>query len=97
MFLAKSSESYLNQAPFYINIFENIISGVQIEQKEYIDTAINDAKEIANESKSVLTIDNNHFFLITTLLTKYKERLVQLQKEKDFEIQTYNEILEILK
>lgn len=97
MYLAQSSDTSYTKIPFYIDIFEKIISGHDFKEKSDIDTAINQAKEIAEENKSIYTIDNNHFFLITTLLTKYKKELLQLNKDEDIKPRIYTEIIEILK
>lgn len=96
MYLAQLN-TFQSQAPFYINIFENILSGkIDKESKETIDYAILEAIDVAKGNKNVFSIDNNHYFLITTLLKKYKDSLLDIG-DKDFENQTYSDIIELLK
>ena len=96
MYLAQTSDALQAQAPFYINILENIIENQNSQEKRNIDIVIKEAKEIANGNKEIYTIDNNHYFLITTLLTKFRENLIKLQ-ENDYNNKTYNEILNVLR
>ena len=71
MYLAQSSKTLQTQIPFYVNILENIIANNNPEEKKNIDIAIKEAMDIANNEKSIFSINNNYFFLISTLLTKY--------------------------
>lgn len=96
MYLAQLS-TLQTQAPFYINIIENIISGNgSIENKKNIDSAISEAVEVAKEYKNVFAIDNNHYFFITTLLAKFKDDLLQIENQ-NYSNQIYLRILDILK
>lgn len=96
MYLAQLS-TFQTQAPFYINTLENILSGnVTPESKSNIDSAIYEAAEVAKGNKDVFTIDNDHYFLITTLLAKFKSKLLQIDK-KELQKDVYSGILTILK
>lgn len=96
MYLAQLS-TLQTQAPFYINIIENIISGNgSAENKINIDFAISEAIEVAKEHKNVFAIDNNHYFFITTLLAKFKDDLLQLENH-NYSNQIYLRILDTLK
>lgn len=96
MYLAQLS-TLQTQAPFYINIIENIIGGKVInDNKKNIDIAISEAIQVAKEEKNVFTIDNNHYFFVTTLLARFKVRLLEIE-DHDFSNQTYTEILSILR
>lgn len=95
MYLAKTN-ILQTQAPFYINILEDIIAGAHNEERGNIDSAINEAIEIANNRKDIYTINNNHYFLVTTLLSAYKNKLVILHQD-EFNESIYKEILSILK
>ncbi|CAD0001685.1 hypothetical protein [Flavobacterium salmonis] len=95
MYLAQTS-TLQTQAPFYVNILQDIISSKNLQNKADIDTAITEAREIAKGEKNIFAIDNNHYFLVTTLISKYKEKLLAFQ-DNSFENDTYNEILELLK
>ncbi|KRB54639.1 hypothetical protein [Flavobacterium sp. Root186] len=96
MYLAQLS-TLQTQAPFYINIIENIISGKSnVENKNNIDSAISEAIEVAKEQKNVFSINNNHYFFITTLLSKFKEELLQIENN-NYSNQIYSKILDTLK
>jgi len=95
MYLAQTN-TLQTQAPFYVKILEDIIAGKDFSEKENVDIAINEAIEVAHEEKDVYTINNDHYFFVTTLLSKYKEKLMQLQAGR-FTHNTYDDILEILK
>lgn len=95
MYLAQTS-TLQTQAPFYVNILQDIISSKNLQNKADIDTAITEASEIAKGEKSIFAIDNNHYFLVTTLISKYKEKLLAF-KNDSFSNEVYNEILELLK
>lgn len=95
MYLAQLN-TLQTQAPFYVNILESIINNVNDEGKKSIDIAINEAIHVANGTKDVFAINNNHYFFVTTLLSKYKDNLTALT-EGNFTKKTYQEILNILK
>lgn len=96
MYLAQLS-TLQTQAPFYINVLQNIIVGKEsVVTKENINTAICEAVDVAKGNKNVFSIDNNHYFFITTLLSKYKEKLLLLNND-NIQPQTYSDILNILK
>lgn len=94
MYLAQLS-TFQSQVPFYITILENIIKGNN-EEKANIDSAIYEAIEIARGEKNIFTIDNNHYFLITTLLSKYNTGLLSIDN-KNIKSEVYSEILDVLK
>jgi hypothetical protein len=95
MYLAQLS-TFQTQAPFYINVLQNIIKGNEgNESKANIDFAIVEAVNVAKGNKNIFTIDNNHYFFVTTLLSKYKEKLLQIEN-KEIQSQTYSDILNIL-
>lgn len=95
MYLAQTN-TFQTQAPFYVNILEDLISDNGNADSGNIDIAINEAIEIANDKKDVFSINNNNYFIVTTLLSKYKEKLLKLDKNS-FNKDVYSEILEILK
>jgi len=94
MFLAQSSNTIESQAPFYKNILEGIIRGEKDVNSESIDNAIKEAKEIANGNKTIFSIDNDSYYLVSTILLNYKAKLIELNK---IEISTYQDVLKILK
>lgn len=95
MYLAQTS-TLQTQAPFYVNILQDIISNRNFQNKADIDIAINEAKEIAKGEKNIFAIDNDHYFLVTTLISKYKDNLLALE-ENNFNNDIYNDILNLLK
>lgn len=95
MYLAQTNTLQI-QAPFYVNILEDIIADNENCDKSNIDIAIKEAIEIAKEEKDIFSINNNHYFIVTTLLSRYKDKLLSL-KESSFSKKTYSEILDILK
>lgn len=96
MYLAQLDSTSQTQAPYYIKILENILADHDFNERQDIDSAITEAKEIANGNKEVFSISNNHYFLVTTLLIKFKENLLVL-KGNDFDKNTYSSILDILR
>jgi len=94
MYLAQLS-TFQSQVPFYITILENIVKGNN-KGKSVIDLAICEAIDVAKGSKNIFTIDNNHYFLITTLLSKYNEGLLKIDS-KNIKSENYSEILDVLK
>lgn len=95
MYLAQLS-TFQIQAPFYINTIEKIVSGnITPENKSNIDSAIFDAVDIANGVKNVFSINNEHYFLITTLLAKFQDQLLKIDKH-NLQIKNYSEILNVL-
>lgn len=96
MYLAQLS-TLQTQAPFYISILENIVKGnAGQESRENIDSAILEAISVAKGDKNIFSIDNNHYFFITTLLAKYKESLLIITGH-NFQNSTYSDIIKILK
>lgn len=96
MYLAQLS-AFQTQAPFYVDIIENIIKGdTSVESKSNIDSAIYDAIDVAKGDKNVFSINNDHYFLITTLLAKFKDQLLKIDKE-NLQSRNYSEILNVLK
>ncbi|WP_456313831.1 hypothetical protein [Pseudomonas shirazensis] len=96
MYLAQLS-TFQTQAPFYINTLENIIAGdIDGENKNSIDSAIFEAVQVAKGDKNVFSINNDHYFFITTLLAKYSENLIKIENQ-NFQNNIYKEILIILK
>ena len=96
MYLAQLS-SLQTQAPFYVNILENITKGsANSDSITNINSAILEAVNVAKGNKNVFSIDNNHYFFITTLLAKYKDNLLKIE-ERDFQKTTYSDIILILK
>lgn len=95
MYLAQLS-TFQTQASFYINILENIIKGNQASvNKENIDIAICEAVDVAKGHKNIFAIDNNHYFFITTLLSKYSTELKTIEG-KNIQPKIYTDILSIL-
>lgn len=95
MYLAQLS-ALQTQTPFYIKTLECIITGnASPESKEKIDTAITEAISIANGEKNAFSIDNSHYFFISTLLSKYKEKLTKIQIN-NYQTEVYKDILEVL-
>lgn len=95
MYLAQISTSE-TQAPFYINILKNILVNNNIEDKKEIDFAIEEAKAIADGHKDIFSINNDYYFLVSTLLTRYKDKL-RLLKSNNYNQSIYSDIIEILK
>lgn len=96
MYLAQLS-TLQTQAPFYINILENIVKdNAEQESRDSINSAISEAIQVAKGYKNIFSIDNNHYFFITTLLAKYKENLLKIE-ERDFQKTMYSDIIMILK
>ena len=96
MYLAQLS-TLQTQAPFYISILENIVQGnAERESIESIDSAISEAIKVAKGDKNIFSIDNKHYFFITTLLVSYKESLLNIVGQ-DIQNSTYSDIIRILK
>jgi hypothetical protein len=66
------------QAPFYVNILEEIVANGTSSERQNIDNAIYEALEVSNGHKEIFAINNRHYFFVTTLLTKYKEQLSKI-------------------
>lgn len=95
MYLAQLS-TLQTQAPFYIKTLESIISGnASQESKEKIDSAITEAIYISLGEKDAFSIDNSHYFFITTLLSKFRNELQAIEKN-NFQVKVYNDILKVL-
>jgi hypothetical protein len=95
MYLAKTNDTQI-QAPFYVGVLQRIIDGDVVENKSSIDSAIKEAKEIAIGNKTVFSINNNNYFLITTLLSKFKNELTTLEVN-NINMSTYTQIINILR
>lgn len=96
MYLAQSISTSQTQAPFYIKMLENIIDNQDFNERDNIDSAIKEAKDIANGKKEIFSISNQNYFFVSTLLTKYRDNLLGLSGD-DFDKNTYSSILEILR
>jgi len=96
MYLAQSISTSQTQAPFYIKMLENIIENQDFNERQNIDSAIKEAKDIANGDKEIFSISNKNYFFVTTLLTKYKDNLLGL-RSNHFDNRTYSSILDILR
>lgn len=96
MYLAQTSNTVEIQAPFYADLLENIISKNEQSEKHSIDSAIKQAKKIASDEMDVFAIDNKYYFFITTLLEKYRDKLLLLNVD-NINHKTYKEILDVLK
>jgi hypothetical protein len=94
MYLAKTNDTQI-QAPFYVGVLQHLVDG-QIDNKDSIDCAIKEAKEIAVGNKPVFSISNKNYFFITTLLSKYKQKLATLEVN-NISNNTYIEIIDILR
>lgn len=96
MYLAQSISTSQTQAPFYIKMLENIIANHDTNDRDNIDAAIQEAKEIVDGNKDIFAISNRHYFFVTTLLSKYKKNLQELEGN-EFDNNTYSGILEVLR
>ena len=97
MYLAQLS-TLQTQAPFYISTLENIVKGTEnVERRNNIDLAISEAIDVAKGEKNIFSIDNNHYFFVTKLLSEYKDKLLRIEKNNQFQTPIYTEILQILK
>ncbi|TAI47636.1 hypothetical protein [Flagellimonas allohymeniacidonis] len=94
--MAKSTSYFQTQVPFYIKVLENLIDNKDLDEKGGIDSAIFEAKEVAKGNKQVFSIGKEHYYFVTTLLTRYKDNLLDLEGNS-FDEETYSGILEILK
>lgn len=94
MYLAQTN-TLETQAPFYANILQDIIDNKNMGNKESIDNAIKEAKKVILGEKNIYSIDNNHYFFITTLLLNYKDKLIEVNDNK-INNQTYIDILNLL-
>ncbi|WP_423820211.1 hypothetical protein V5739_07185 [Salinimicrobium sp. TIG7-5_MAKvit] len=96
MYLAQTSNTIEIQAPFYVDLIENIISNGNEHEKNSIDSAIKQAKKVASDEMDVFAIDNKYYYFITTLLEKYNKELLTLDVDH-INSKTYKDILNILK
>lgn len=97
MYLAQSSDTNCSQAPFYITLLNEIIEHNDTDIKHDIDLAIDEARLVAKGTKKIFSVNNNYYFIIT-LLTKFKDKLVEMDSKdhEEYPTETYQEILEIL-
>lgn len=96
MYLAQSTGTIQTQVPFYVKILEDLIQNQDLDEKVVIDSAIVEAKEVARGDKEVFSIGKEHYYFVSTLLTKYKANLLNLEG-KSFDKETYSSILEVLR
>lgn len=84
------------QVPFYVNILEEIVANDASSERQNIDDAITEALEVSKGEREIFAINNRHYFFVTTLLTKYKEKLERLDIH-NLSTSDYSDILNILK
>lgn len=94
MYLAQI-DSKQSQIPFYISIFSDILKG-ENEYKNQMDTAIKDAALVSTNKKDIYTVERKHYFLITSLLMYYSEKLSQLTDVDVINNSVYSEIISLL-
>ena len=94
MYLAKI-DSKQSQIPFYINIFSDILNG-ENEYKNQMDTAIKDAALVLTNKKDIYTVERKHYFLITSLLVHYSDKLSKLTDVDVISNSVYTEIINLL-
>lgn len=97
MYLAQVVKSEEVKSDFYINIFENIVKNQDASFKLLVDEAILEAINVAKGNTDVYSINNNRYFLVTTLLQKFKERLTELNSTQNIPNEVYPEILNLLR
>ncbi|MCB4234040.1 hypothetical protein LDL59_00030 [Kaistella anthropi] len=94
MYLAQI-DSKQSQIPFYISIFSDILNG-ENEYKNQMDTAIKDAALVSTNKKDIYSVERKHYFLITSLLMYYNDRLSKLSDVDDINDSVYTEIINLL-
>lgn len=94
MYLAQI-DTKQSQIPFYINIFSDILKG-ENEYKKQMDTAIKEAALISTKQKEIYSVERNHYFLITSLLMYYNDKLSELSIEDTISSSVYTEIIALL-
>jgi hypothetical protein len=97
MYLAQVVKNEDVKSDFYIDIFENIVNNHNLSSKLLVDDAILEAIKVANGSVDIYSISNNRYFLVTTLLQKFKQRLTELSNAQEVPNDVYSEILHLLK
>lgn len=94
MYLAQI-DSKQSQIPFYISIFSDILNG-EDEYKSQMDTAIKDAALVSTNQKDIYSVGRAHYFLITSLLMYYSDKLSELSDENLINNSVYSEIIGLL-
>ncbi len=97
MYLAQVVKNEDVKSDFYIDIFKNIIDTHNASAKLLVDDAILEAIEVANGDRDIYSINNNRYFLVTTLLQKFRQRLTELNNTQKVPDDVYLEILHLLK
>lgn len=97
MFLAQEVNNEQVKSDFYVDVFEKIVNSEDIQNKMFIDSAILEAVGVANGRIDVFSISNSYYFLVTTLLQKFKKELVELNSIDSVPHYVYKEILSILR
>lgn len=94
MYLAKI-DSKQSQIPFYINIFSDILNG-ESEYKNQMDTAIKDAALVLTKQKDIYAVERKHYFLITSLLMYYSDKLSRFIDVEVINNSVYSDIISLL-
>lgn len=97
MYLAQMVKNEGVKSDFYVNIFENIVNNHNQSSKNLVDEAILEAIKVANGDVDIYSINNNRYFLVTTLLQKFKQRLTELNNTEEIPNEVYPEILHLLR
>jgi len=97
MYLAQIVDNEEVKSNFYVDIFESVVSNPNSSRKALVDNAILDAVHIANGDKDIFSIDNSYYFLVTTLLQDFKDRLIELNSVQTIPKEVYSQILTILR
>ena len=97
MYLSQIVDNEEVKSDFYIDIFESIVSNPESTGKGLVDSAILEAVGVANGKKDIFSVDNSYYFLVTTLLQDFKERLIELKSVKSIPSEVYPQILTILR
>jgi hypothetical protein len=93
MYLAATTTSQ-TQIPFYISILKGFTSDYSVG-KDKFDSALLEAISVAKEEKSIFTINNDNYFLVSTLVSKNKDFLIKLD-DKKIDSSVYQQIIKIL-
>ncbi|WP_124979099.1 hypothetical protein [Nonlabens xiamenensis] len=97
MYLAQVIKNDDVKSDFYINIFEDIVKNHDSSFKVLVDDAILEAINVAKGTADIYSINNNRYFLVTTLLERFKFRLTELNSSQNIPDEVYPEILNLLK
>lgn len=97
MYLAQVVKNEDVKSDFYVDIFENIVNNHSQSSKLLVDEAILEAIKVANGDVDIFSITNHRYFLVTTLLQKFKDRLAELHNTNEVPNDVYPEILDLLK